>query len=141
MIWVVDASVAVRWLLKGEEHPHAEAVLERMLRQPGLFAVPELFGFEVYAVLCRLHPNALEAFRQGIVPVLEGGILRHPMTAGLARTAMRFVRLGLTGYDACYAAVAAEMEGAWLTFDQTAHLRLAGQNLSHYLAEDLPLHG
>lgn len=39
MIWVVDASVAVCWLLAGEEHPHAEAVLERMLTSPRSFAV------------------------------------------------------------------------------------------------------
>ena len=30
MIWVIDASVAVRWLLKEEEHPHADAVLRSL---------------------------------------------------------------------------------------------------------------
>lgn len=138
MTWIIDASVALRWLLEGEEHPGAEAVLERMVGRPGVFAVPELFLFEVWAVLCRLHPNALDAFGQGILPVLQGGILRQPMTAGLAGAAMRFVRLGLTGYDACYAALAEEFGGVWLTFDGKAHRRLAGESLSHDLASGMP---
>ncbi len=138
MIWVVDASVAVRWLIAGEEHPHADAVLERMLESPRSFAVPELFAFEVYAVLCRLHPNATEAFLRGIVPVLQCGILRHPMTVELARTADRFVRIGLTGYDACYAALAMELRGSWLTFDEQAHRRLADSGVSHLLDLEIP---
>lgn len=138
MIWVVDASVAVRWLLKGEEHPHAQAVLERMIRKPSSFAVPELFSFEVFAVLCRLHPDAQDAFSNGIVPILHSGILRHPMTAKLARSAIRFVRMGLTGYDACYAALAEDVGGLWLTFDEKAHRRLAGQPISCNLGKELP---
>ncbi|MBN2496356.1 MAG: type II toxin-antitoxin system VapC family toxin [Deltaproteobacteria bacterium] len=138
MIFVVDASVACRWLLSGEAHPHAQAVLERMLSSPRLFAVPELFSFEVYAVLCRLHPKPLEAFARGIMPILQGGILRHPMTEPLAEAAMRFVDLGLTGYDACYAALASELGGVWLTFDTRAHLCIAGEQLSCSLADELP---
>jgi len=57
MIWVLDASVAVRWFLKNESHPNADAVLQRLIDCPEFFAVPELFCFEVYAVLCRLHPS------------------------------------------------------------------------------------
>ncbi len=33
MIWVIDASVAVRWFLEQESHPHADLVLERMISQ------------------------------------------------------------------------------------------------------------
>ncbi len=29
MIWIIDASVAVRWLIEGENHPHAADVLEK----------------------------------------------------------------------------------------------------------------
>ena len=43
MIWVVDASVAVRWFLKDETHPNADKVLRRLIDHPELFAVPELF--------------------------------------------------------------------------------------------------
>lgn len=118
MIWVIDASVAVRWFIDEEAHAHAE---EKVIDSPERFAVPELFAFEVFSVLQRIHPNGLEAFRKGVMPLLQGGILRQPMTEGLALIADRFVKLGLTGYDACYAALAKDLKGIWLTFDKQAH--------------------
>ena len=81
-------------------------VLEKVIDRPERFAVPELFAFEVFSVLQRIHPNGLETFRKGIMPLLQGGIFRQPMTEDIALIANRFVKLGLTGYDACYAALA-----------------------------------
>ncbi|RLB15087.1 MAG: hypothetical protein DRG35_04480 [Deltaproteobacteria bacterium] len=118
MIWVIDASVAVRWFIDEEANAHAE---EKVIDSPERFAVPELFAFEVFSVLQPIHPNGLEAFRKGVMPLLQGGILRQPMTEGLALIADRFVKLGLTGYDACYAALAKDLKGIWLTFDKQAH--------------------
>lgn len=138
MIWVVDASVAIRWFLEDESHPNADAVLWRLIHNPESFAVPELFCFEVYSVLCRIHPRGHIAFMRGMIPILNSGILRQPMTEGLARRAGRFVKKGLTGYDACYVALAREIKGTWLTFDQTAHGRLVKERLSHVLAKGLP---
>ena len=138
MIWIVDASVALRWLLKGEAHPHADAVLDRIVSEPGSFAVPELFAFEVYSVLCRLHPRPLDAFLQGVLPILQGGVHRHPMTETLARASQPFVEAGLTGYDATYAALANDLNGRWLTFDEKAHRRLKDTNISALLTETLP---
>lgn len=137
MIWVIDASVAVRWFIEEEAHPNADEILSMVVDSPERFAVPELFAFEVFSVLQRLHPNGLEVFRKGIIPLLEGGILRHPMTDDLALKADRFVRLGLTGYDACYAALAKDLKGLWLTFDQKAHKKLKKEKVSHYLADGI----
>jgi predicted nucleic acid-binding protein len=138
VIWVIDASVAVRWLLKDEEHPHADSVLQAVIDRPGFFAVPELFCYEVYAVLCRLHPSPLDAFLKGILPIVQGGILRHPMTEDLARDAIKYTKKGLTGYDACYAALAMQLRGVWLTFDEKVHKRLSGERISHLLNKGLP---
>jgi len=138
LIWVVDASVALRWLLEEERHPLADEVLYRMIGRPGAFAVPELFLFEVHAVLCRLHPKPLEAFEQGILAVVQGGVHRHPMTEKLARDAGGFVRLGLTGYDACYAALAGDLGGTWLTFDRKAHNLIKSRKISHLLQKRAP---
>ena len=124
MIWIIDASVALRWFLEEEAHDFADEVLKNVLEDPGQFAVPELFAFEVYAVLQRLHPDGLQAFRKGIIPLLQGGVLRHPMTEGLAVKANRFVEIGLTGYDACYAALALDLTGCGLTYDEKAPKRL-----------------
>ena len=138
MIWVIDASVAVRWFVREEVHPHAEFVLQKILSQPGRFAVPELFSFEVYAVLCRIHPCGTEAFLKGMVPILNGGILRYPMTESLAFHASAFIDKGLTGYDACYVALAKELRGTWLTFDDRAHQLIKKARLSHSLSKSLP---
>lgn len=138
MIWVVDASVAIRWFIEQESHRHADLVLEEMLSHPDRFAVPELFSFEVYAVLCRIHPRGDDVFIKGMIPVLNCGILRYPMTEGLALKAALFLEKGLTGYDACYAALARELKGKWLTFDEKAHQLIKRSHVSFDLHRGLP---
>jgi predicted nucleic acid-binding protein len=139
MIWIIDASVAVRWLLENETHPHADDVLEKAVQYPQRFAVPELFAFEVYSVLQRMHPGGLQAFTEAIIPLLQGGILRQPMTRSLAVGAEPLVKLGLTGYDACYAALAKQMRGKWLTFDRKAHRNIEKLRISFYIGgKDMP---
>jgi predicted nucleic acid-binding protein len=73
-----------------------------------------------------------------MIPILNSGILRQPMTESLATRASRFVQKGLTGYDACYAALAKEIRGTWLTFDQKAHDIVARERISHNLTKALP---
>jgi predicted nucleic acid-binding protein len=138
MIWVIDASVAVRWFIEEETHPLADEVLEQVISEPEKFAVPELIAFEVFSVLKRLHPSGLEVFRKGIIPLLQGGIFRQPMTESLAVKANRFIKLGLTGYDACYAALARDLKGRWLTFDKKAHELIQEEKVSFCLDEKMP---
>ena len=132
-MWVIDASVALRWLIEDEGHPHAEEVLEKVVEFPQNFAVPDLFAFEVYSVLNRMHPNGLQAFTGAIIPLLQGGILRQPMTESMAVKAEPFVKLGLRGYDACYAALAKQLRGRCLTFDRKAHCKIQKSNVSFFL--------
>jgi predicted nucleic acid-binding protein len=138
MIWVIDASVALRWLIKEETHAHADEVLEKLIDDPGRFAVPELFAYEVFSVLLRVHSRGLWAFRKGIIPILQMGIFRQPMTETVAVKANRFVKLGLTGYDACYAALAQDLKGVWLTYDKKAHELIRDQKISCLLEEKMP---
>jgi len=138
MIWVVDASVAIRWFIQEEADSIADEVLERMVNEPARFAVPELFSFEVFSVLHRLHPDAIQVFNQAIIPLLQGGLFRQPMTEELAVRASHFVRSGLTGYDACYAALAKDLKGLWLTFDAKAHRLIEREKVSWLLTESLP---
>ncbi len=138
MKFVVDASVAVRWYLSAETHPNADAVLQRILEAPELFAVPELFFFEVYAVLQRLHPRFPEVYTQAFLPAVEGGLLRYPMTAGLAVAAAGYRKRGLSGYDASYAGLAQELGAVWITFDAKAHRTIADTGLSIDLSSHMP---
>lgn len=100
--------------------------------------MPELFAFGLFSVLQRIHPSGLEAFRKGIIPLLQGGIFRHPMTENLALIAESFVNLGLTGYDACYAALARDLKGMWLTFDEQAHKLIQKEKMSFFLGKRMP---
>jgi len=137
MIWVIDASVAVKWFILEEAHPAAEEVLTALIARPRSFAVPELFPFEVFSVLHRLHPQPRLVFEKGVLPLLQGGLLRMPMTKTLAALAQRFIQLGLTGYDACYAALARDLSGRWLTYDQKAHQAIKKEKVSWYLKKGL----
>ncbi len=99
--------------------------------------MPELFLFEVYAVLTRCYPDGHKVYVDLFLPVVETGLFRHPMTSSLVEHASSFAALGLTGYDACYAALAVEMRCAWLTFDAKAHRLLKG-GISVNLNQKLP---
>ena len=138
MRFVIDASVAVRWYLAGESHPGADAVLSRVIEAPEDFAVPELFFFEVLAVLGRTHPRPVQTYVQAFLPVVEGGVFRHPMTETLCTRAAGYVGRGLTGYDACYAGLAAELGALWITFDSRAHALLSADAVSVDLGQGLP---
>ncbi len=138
MIYVIDPSVAIRWFLSEEADVAADSVLQEVINKPELFAVPELFSFEVFAVLCRMHPRGVSIFRDGVLPLLSAGILRHPMTESLTLRAEPFLSQGLKGYDACYAALARELRGLWLTYDGKAHRRICRQGVSHLLTDGLP---
>ena len=138
MIWVIDASVAVKWFLDEEATPDSDLILESVINSPENYAVPELFAFEVYSVLQRIHPDGVNTFKNGIIPILEGGILRHPMTVDLALKADYYVKAGLTGYDACYAALAKDLNGFWLTYDKKAHKKIEKDNISFSLDKKLP---
>ena len=138
MIWVIDASVALRWLIEEEIHPCAEKVLEGIIYDPERFAVPELFSFEVFSVLQRVHPHGLQVFRKGVIPLLQLGIFRQPMTEKLAIKANHFVKLGLTGYDGCYAALARDIKGKWITFDKKAHRLIQKERISCLLEDGMP---
>jgi predicted nucleic acid-binding protein len=137
--YVLDASVAVRWYLADEAGAAADAVLERVLEAPEVFAVPELFFFEVYAVLARSHRGFEAVYTDAFLPVVASGPLRYPMTEALAVRASRYTAMGLTGYDAVYAGLARELGALWLTFDSRAHKAIASHALSWDLSEDLPV--
>jgi len=77
-------------------------------------------------------------FEKALIPLLQGGVSRQPMTLDLALKADKFVRLGVTGYDACYAALAKDMKGLWLTFDDKAHRMIQKERVSCLLTEKFP---
>ena len=57
------------------------------------------------------------------------------MTENIYTRADRFIKKGLTGYDAVYVALAEELNGVWLTFDTKAHKKIVEEKLSINLFE------
>jgi predicted nucleic acid-binding protein len=133
MIAVLDASVAIKWFAPDREAGDVAAVrvLREVVAHPTRFAVPELFFYEMLAVLCRRMRQATDA-RAAYARLARLGLRRVRLDDRLVQRATRLAyerRLG--GYDACYAALAAEVRGVWLTFDRAAHARLTGMGISH----------
>lgn len=138
MRFVIDASVALRWVLENETHKNADIILREVVRSPHYFAVPELFGFEVLSVLVRLHPDPSEACESALKPVLRCGLLRYPLTDAIVERSIRLSGLGLTGYDAAYAALAEELGACWMTFDAQAVEKIGDKQLAVNLFSGLP---
>jgi predicted nucleic acid-binding protein len=101
------------------------AYSKRLVAHSREFVVPELFFYELAAVLCRRLRQASDVVR-ALDRASRLGIRRFPFDARLIRRATRLAfDYGVTGYDACYAALAVELGAVWLTFDQAAAARLA----------------
>jgi predicted nucleic acid-binding protein len=133
--YILDASVAIKWYVKGTEHPNADIIMEMLIEKPNNFAVPELFSYEMLSVLYMHHPEAKQIFDKDINRILHSGILRYPMTENIYTRSDRFVKAGLNGYDAVYVALAEELNGVWLTFDVKAHNKIVSEKLSINLFE------
>ncbi len=119
MSGVVDASVAVKWFLDEPESEAAIRVVGACLDGDPHF-VPELFYYEVVAVLARRHPRFPAWCDEGMRWLTELPLRRFALTPEQTPRLAEFVRAGLTGYDAAYAALAADLDVPWLTFDRRA---------------------
>ena len=132
MIAVLDTSIAVKWF--APDGDAGDAVAERLLRdvvaRPRRFVVPELFFYEMTAVLCRRMSQARDAYT-ALRRLAQLGPRRLRLDDRLLRRATHLAydyRLG--GYDACFAALAMDLGGVWLTLDRAAHHRVAALGIS-----------
>lgn len=117
---VIDASVALKWFLIEDGSEAAADLLPAILGGQCIGLVPELFYHEVFAVMVRKHPDPAAWAGRGFAWLESLPLVRRPMDSVLTRIAERFCRMGLTGYDATYAALAEESGAPWLSFDQRA---------------------
>ncbi len=133
MVRVVDSSVALKWFLLEEGRDQALSLLEELLAGPAGFAVPELFYFELAHAFHRSIPDPSPLQIDLLQQVLILGIQRFAMTPALLNEMRTLQRLGLSGYDAAYVALAKLLEGRWVTFDRKTHERIAHLGLSQAL--------
>lgn len=130
---VVDASLAVKWFTNEACSDKAVPILERLLRTPEEFAVPELFFFELANVLYSLSKRDYSRYRDLLESIATLPILRQPFTRELQLEMIPFQQLGLTGYDASYAALAKMLKGTLLTADKKAHSLIKSQRVSELI--------
>jgi len=140
VIVVLDASVALKWFVREDDVSTraADALKQDIVEGRVRAAVPELFLFEVLAVLLR---RGLGAGTVAAAVDLLGrlGLRRFPLDAETARRAAELaVERRITGYDASYAALAAALGGRWATFDLAAHARLQPLGISFVPAPPAP---
>lgn len=132
---VLDASVAVAWFVPEDEAVTRVAadILDRIVDGELRAIVPELFWFELLAVLVRRldgEASASHAVRQ----LSDLGFERVALDPELAAHAERLARARrLTGYDAVYAALAQTTGASWWTLDRSAHERIADLSISRLI--------
>ncbi len=132
MIQIIDASVALKWVHEESGSERAREVLFDLQEHPKAFAVPELFYFEMEAILLRLFiASKVSSIMDGLIRL---GIYRYNMDLELAQeTAALAEKYKLTGYDASYVALATLLKGKWITFDHKASVRLQHNPFCKYL--------
>ena len=133
MVTVIDASVAIKWFVREEGFERAMEILKELLSTPKKFAVPELFYFELVNVFNRLIPAPSKTQEELLAAIINIGINRFSMTSELAAETKNIQRLGLSGYDGAYLALAKLLKGRWVTFDQEAHNAISHLGLSECL--------
>ncbi len=133
MVRVIDTSVALKWFVREKGSDRAFLLLSEVLRKPSQFAVPELFYFELASVFFRVVPQPQDIHLSLLSQIATLGIQRFSMTPSLLSELGRFVRLGLSGHDAAYAALARLLQGRWITCDERAHSLIADYGVSELL--------
>jgi predicted nucleic acid-binding protein len=117
-VWVVDASVLLKWLLPTEQEDHvlqANAIRNALLEDQIRVILPELWRFEVGNTLCRLMP---EHAQELLALCLDLGI-QTLNSDQWVNTAVRLATTySVTFYDASYHAVAKTLSGTLVTADQ-----------------------
>lgn len=117
---VLDASVAIKWFLREPETDQALALVRSLFAGTEIAMVPELFYYEVFSVVIRKHQDPPGWAAGGWPWLMRVPLKRLPMDSALAGVMMEFVKAGLTGYDAAYAAMARQYGVPWMTFDDRA---------------------
>lgn len=110
MAFVLDASVAIAWVVASQATPYTRRIRLRAKREP--FHVPAIFVVEVTNVLVVLERRGIltEHGSQAAADVL-GRLdpVVHGLTPGISQLRVVARRFGLTAYDATYLALGIEL--------------------------------
>ena len=104
------------------------------MKRPRAFAVPVLVWYELTQVLVRTTREPAATLGH-LEKIMHLGIPSFGVTPERCERALKLaVRAGLSGYDAHYVALAEELEGRWVTFDDKAARRVSPRSRVHCLS-------
>jgi predicted nucleic acid-binding protein len=131
---VIDSSVGIKLFVVEEHSGAATQLFQRLATDPpALFFVPDLFFVECANILwkyVRHYGYPASSARDNIVD-LQALRLQTVSTADLLVPTFELaVRHDLTAYDACFAALARELELPLITADQALINRLTGSTVT-----------
>lgn len=129
-VWVIDASAGAKLALQERDSDLADRLLAECVtkRASCLLVVPDLFFAECASVLrkaVRAGRLCGDDANQAMDELVLLGFASVP-THALARQALAIAtRTGITAYDACYVALAVEVDGTLVTEDAELRSRVA----------------
>ena len=110
MAFVLDASIAIAWVVPSQATAYTKRIRLRAMREP--YHVPVIFAAEVTDVLVVLERRGIlnEHGAEAAAEVLGRlNPIVHPLNLDLLELRRLAKRFGLTAYDACYLALALEL--------------------------------
>ncbi len=110
MAFVLDASVAIAWVVPSQATAYARRLRLRARREP--YHVPAIFAAEITNVLVVLERRAIlsERSAEAAADVLNRlNPIVHELSLGVVQLRNLANRFGLTAYDASYLALALEL--------------------------------
>jgi predicted nucleic acid-binding protein len=138
---VVDASVAIKLFLDEEDSELSILLFSQLAAEsPARFYVPDLFFIECANILWKYVRNfgyPPDSARQDVED-LQALHLHTISTADLLSPAFELaLAFDLTAYDACYAALAGQLEIPLITADTALVRKLTGSGIDGRLLTDL----
>lgn len=118
---ILDASVLIKCFVEEKGSPQALALLEDLLENPSRYIFPELVFFELSNILNRLIKEDEDPRHALYELLVNGPVQRVSMTVELVKGIRKFQKVGLSGCDAAYVALAEMVGGLWVTADTKAH--------------------
>ena len=137
---VVDASVGIKLFLAEEDSDAADALFAQLAQSPpARFYVPDLFYSECANILwkyVRRFGYPAGNARQDVADLLALRLQTVSTADVLAPALALALQYDITAYDACYAALAQQLDLPLITADSPLRRKLAGSGIAiHILGE------